>query len=270
MKRSRSLLTPIMGLLVLTSLVILPSCGGHGGSTGGSAGSTGIEPGVPNSDELSLSLLGAMKEDSTQCVVKAEASAPMLAAGVLDLAFRSSYSAFLLVQSRLLAPRSAGETQLVSLLSVQITLTTLDGTMLDEHSDVAAASFKVGTASVAYGIASVTLIPSALGKAKSVQSAASLLAKIRVLGETSNGAALTSSELVFPIRVCTGCLVEYPASAADPFQPAGADYLCSSNAAAAAAPAPCLVGQDVSFSCTLCVSSVSLCRDPRQNPSFAP
>jgi hypothetical protein len=270
MKRSRSLLTPIMGLLVLMPLVVLPSCGGNGGSTGGSAGSTGVEPGVPNSDEQSLLLLGAMKADSALCVVKAEASAPLLAAGVLDLAFRSSYSAFLLVQSRLLAPGSAKETQRVSLLGVEITLTTLDGTVLDKHSDVAASSIQAGTASVAYGFASVTLIPHGLGEAKSVQSAASLLAKIRVLGETSNGTALTSSELVFPIRVCTGCLVEYPASAADPFQPAGADYLCSSNAAAAAAPAPCLVGQDVSFSCALCVSSVSLCRDPRQNPSFAP
>jgi len=57
--------------------------------------------------------------------------------------------------------------------------------MLDEHSDVAAASFKVGTASVAYGIASVTLIPSALGKAKSVQSAASA---------TKAGAAAPTSE----------------------------------------------------------------------------
>src|SRR6187431_1371763 len=102
MKRSRSPLRPIMGLLVLTALVILPSCGGNAASTGGSAGSAGAEPRAPISDEQSLSLLGAMKADSALCVVKAEASAPLLAAGVLDLAFRSSYSALLLVQSRLL------------------------------------------------------------------------------------------------------------------------------------------------------------------------
>jgi hypothetical protein len=81
---------------------------------------------------------------------------------------------------------------------------------------------------------------------------------------------LTSDELAFPIRTCTGCLVEYPASAADPLQPAGSGYRCISTGAVGSglAPKPCVLGQDAAFSCEHCSSIYDLCQDPAKNPSL--
>jgi hypothetical protein len=125
-------------------------------------------------------------------------------------------------------------------------------------------------ASVAYGAVAAELIPSAVASAEPVRSASSMLAKIRVLGEALNGTMLTSDELAFPIRTCTGCLVEYPASAADPSQPPGSGFRCSSSGATGSglAPEPCILGQDTPFSCALCSSSLQLCQDPAKNPAL--
>jgi hypothetical protein len=115
------------------------------------------------------------------------------------------------------------------------------------------------------------VIPAELGLAESVKNVQQLVAKIRVLGEALNGTMLTSSELDLPIKVCTGCLVQYPPSAADPDQPAGSGYLCASagTTTQGEAPPPCVFGHDVPLSCTLCSAAFSLCRDPTQNPSIS-
>jgi hypothetical protein len=90
------------------------------------------------------------------------------------------------------------------------------------------------------------------------------------LGKALNGTELTSSETELPIRVCTGCLVQYPPSAADPTQPAGAAYLCAmADTSRDAAEVPCILGQDVPFSCVLCSAASPVCRDPLLNPSFS-
>jgi hypothetical protein len=158
------------------------------------------------------------------------------------------------------------------LSGVEVTLTTADGAVLDSYSTVGTGFVDAASASVAYGAITATLIPPSVGLSDPVQHAQQLVAKVRVLGEALNGTKLTSSELVFPIKVCTGCLVEYPPSAADVTSPPGSGYLCSTARSSLDTPdpEPCVLGQDVAFSCQACAASVALCRDPSLNPAISP
>ncbi len=263
MQRSLLRFRPAQSLLVLTTFAIFAACGGN-------SSTSFANEGTPSADQQSLFLLGALKIDSADCVAQADATAAMLPGGIFDLAFSSSYSAQLLLKNRLARAGFANETEGVSLRSAEITLTTRDSSVLKKYSTVGVGFIDGATASAAYGIMSVTLIPAELALTEPVQSAQNLIAKIRVLGEAFNGMMLTSSELYLPIRVCTGCLVEYPVDAADPTPSPGSGYLCTTSASEpAAAPAPCVLGQDLPFSCVHCAASHALCRDPSLNPSIS-
>jgi len=252
--------------LALLALMALSGCGGN--ST-----TSAVDSEKPSMDEKSLFVVGALQIDPKDCIAKAESSASLLSRGVLDLAFRQSYSAFLLVGNQLAraGADATGETERVSLRSAEITLTTAGGAVLQKYSNVTVGFIDASTASAAYGVATLDVIPPDVGASASVQSAKLVIAKIRVLGEALNGTPMISSEAVFPITVCTGCLVQYPPEAADPTTPSGSSYLCTSSASATLAPAapPCVIGQDVPFSCTLCAASLEICRDPSKNPAIS-
>ncbi|HEY5377548.1 MAG TPA: hypothetical protein VIK01_27905 [Polyangiaceae bacterium] len=259
---------PVVSVLALSTFAHLLSCGGHSSSSSADKGSDG---GALGSDEKSLFVAGVLSLDVTECLAKADVSAPRLSQGVLDLAFASSYTAFVLVGNQLPRAGSPTETERVALSGAEITLTTEDGTVLKSYSTIGTGFVDAATGSAAYGTMSVSVIPAALGASETVQSAQLLVAKIRVLGEALDGTKLTSSELDLPIKVCNGCLVQYPASAADPTQPAGSGYRCatSDTTTPGASPLPCIMGQDVAFSCLTCSASIALCRDPSLNPSFS-
>jgi hypothetical protein len=64
--------------------------------------------------------------------------------------------------------------------------------------------------------------------------------------------------------------VQYPPSAADLTQPANAGYMCATDGTTSHAVAmPCVLGQDVPFSCDVCAGVIALCRDPTLNPSLS-
>ena len=239
-------------------------------------GAFALVPGCADNNS-SLFVVGVMLLDTTTCVAKPDNTAVMLAEGVMDVAFTSSYTAFVLVGNQLTQRGSREqlrtETSRVSLRGAEVTLTTLDGKELGNYSTVGTGFVDAAAGDVpAYAAMAVNVIPSALGSSPSLLSAGVVLAKIRVFGDTLGNVSVTSSELDFPIRVCKGCLVSYPADAADPSQPVGEPYLCTTAASTTQTTeaGPCVVGQDRSFSCTSCSASVSLCRDPSQNPSYGP
>ena len=269
MSRSSSRFRPVTSLLASSMLAILSGCGGNSSSPTDKGTANSPDSGTPSSEEKSLFVVGAQAIDGAQCVAKGEMSAPRLDQGVLDLAFTSSYTAFLLVGNQLAGSGSSAETERVSLRGAEVTLTTADGTVLKDYSAVGTGFVDAATGSAAYGTMSVVVIPP--GLATPDRSGQLLVAKIRVLGQALNGTMRTSSELDFPIRVCTGCLVQYPPEAADPSQPAGSKYQCATDGATTpgALPPPCVLGQDVPFSCVNCAASFALCRDPSLNPSFS-
>lgn len=244
------------GTLTLASLALIPSCA---------------------SNDSSLFVVGVLDVSKSTCIAKADTSEALLAGGTLDIAFAQGYTAFVLVGNQLTQRGSREqlrtETSRVSLRGAEVRLTNLDG------SAIAAAPrpfSTVGTGFVdaasgdapSYAAMAVNLIPPGLTGLPG-----EVLAKIRVFGDTLGGTSVTSSELDFPITVCKGCLVQYPAAAADPAQAATAPYKCSTTVSSASSgssvAAPCFLGQDVPFSCLLCSSAYEVCRDPCLNPSYA-
>lgn len=255
MRRSttKSLLPAL--LLTLGSLPLIPSCADNNSS---------------------LFVVGVMVPDPTTCIATPDATAPFLSNGVLDLAFTRSYTGVVLVGNQLTERGSREqlrtETSRISLRGAEVTLTTVDGRELGNYSTVGTGFVNASAGDVpAYASMAVNIIPSALGNNPALLAAGSVVAKIRVFGDTLGNIAVTSSELTFPINICEGCLVTYPSSAADPAQ-AGGPYLCTTAASTQTSDeaAPCVIGQDQSFPCTACSAALDLCRDPSQNPSYSP
>jgi hypothetical protein len=251
---SKSLLPAF--LLMLGSLPLIPSCADNNSS---------------------LFIVGVIGLDPSTCVAKPDNTAVMLAGGVMDVIFTQSYTAFLLVGNQLTQRGSREqlrtETSRIALRGAEVTLTTLDGKTLGNYSTVGNGFVNAASGDVpSYAAMSVNIIPSALGTTDAVLSAGTVLAKIRVFGDTLGNAPVTSSQLDFPIRVCAGCLVTYPSDARDPSVPAGGDYKCTTAASTTTTDEaqPCVVGQDQTFPCTTCSAALELCRDPGQNPSYGP
>lgn len=240
-------------------------------SCGGSSKSEDAQG--PNAVDKPLFLIGALDINATQCVARADASVALLPNGILDLTFGSTYTTELLVENPYAqgtASPTATETERVSLRTAEISLTTSDGTVLGSYSSVGTGAVDAAPIGAAgYGIMAVTLIPAEVGASDGVQNAHALIAKLRVTGEALNGIALSSNEIELPITVCKGCLVRYPADAADITVPAGQGYLCTtSTVGLVETPAPCILGQDSPFSCVYCSAEFEVCRDPQRNPSL--
>jgi hypothetical protein len=246
------------------------SCGGSSRSLGDS--SADAAGGRSPADEKSLFLVGVLDTQSTRCVAKPDPSAPLLARGVLDLGLTSQYTASLVIGNQSAPASTSTWAERVALDSAEINLATLDGTLLDSHT-ASVTSFvdPASSQSAGYGALTVDLILPTLADSEPLKSARDLVANVRIHGSTSNGGALTTNFIAFPIRVCTGCLVQYPARAADSTLTAGSAYLCRSLSSEFTMPSPtvpCLLGQDQPFSCELCADSHPICRDPALNPAY--
>jgi hypothetical protein len=101
--------------------------------------------------------------------------------------------------------------------------------------------------------------------------AGTIVSKVRVFGTTLGGEDVESAELLFPIEVCDGCLVSYPASARDPAADSGT-YQCKLTAADTATAAtsdstslPCELGVDFPVPCTACSGLFDACVSPANN-----
>jgi hypothetical protein len=256
MRRSTTKYLLSAGLLTFGSFILTPSCA---------------------KNDSSMFLVGVIDTSATTCLAKADTTDAMLVGGVMDTQFTKSYTAALLVGNQLVQQGSMEqartETSRISLRGAEVTLTDVGGNA------VAGGTYStIGTGFVdasvgdapSYGTMAVSVIPE--GLLDRIQAPPVVLAKIRVFGDSLGGSSITSSELDFPITICDGCLVRYPAEDDDPTQAGNAAYKCATTASTTTTTtdvAPCLFGQDTPFPCTMCSASVKLCLDPTQNPSYA-
>ncbi len=217
----------------------------------------------------SLFIVGIVDINQSSCIAKPDNTGPFLASGTLDTVFAQGYTAVLVVGNQLTEEGSTEdlrtETSRVTLRGAEVTLTTLDGRALNVAG--AQSTFStVGTGFVdpsagdapSYATMAVNIIPPGLSGLP-----AQVLAKIRVFGDTLGGTSITSSELDFPITVCQGCLINFDTP--DTTQAAGTHFVCATTTASTTqttAAAPCILGQDKGFSCTLCSAAYDECKDP--------
>ena len=78
-----------------------------------------------------------------------------------------------------------------------------------------------------------------------------LVTYVTFFGQTTGGMAVQSGEFEFPVDVCRGCLIAFPADEDDPSSPRQPNCLAVSSSSTPAT-SPCIEGQDFQVDCSLC------------------
>jgi hypothetical protein len=221
-------------------------------------------------NESMLYIQGVIALNRTDCVLNPESNAELLPGGILDQSLASGYRAALLVGSQLTQRGSREqlrtETARLSLRGAEVSLESVAGEpLMDEFSALGTGFVNPSSGTEpGFGGLIVDIIPAGV-----TLDDGQIIAQIRAFGETLGGQEVESNLFPFPISVCSGCLIEYPASAND--QPAGAPYLCgfSADEGTRSDERICFAGQDTPISCTECSAYADVCRDPALNPSVS-
>jgi hypothetical protein len=225
-----------------------------------------VTSGGCTTEETGFFILGNVAVDSPQCVARAEGSATLISSGLLDVAIKPDYEASLLVGSQL-APRGdkanlRTETMITTITGAEVQLYTDTGD-LDTEFTVPAAGVILpdSAADPGFGIITATLIPAATGVelANELSNRAEIrtrVARVTVFGKTIGGLEVETAPLSYVIRVCKGCIVDFPAAAYDPA------LGCTGGSTDDTQQAPCRLGQDDPIDCRLCAGQNDFCTFP--------
>jgi len=224
----------------------------------------------------SLFIANVLYDEPPQCIVIPDITSTSLGGGTLDLAFRKTYEASLLVGNQMAARGSKetlrAETSRVTLRGAEITISDSTGNTLYNFSVNGTGFVDVSRGEdAAYGIFDAELIPASVGdkllarlndlKAKtnstSQQTSDQVVAKVRVFGDSLGNEDITSSELSFPITYCEGCLIEYPLIAVGTADAMGVQH-CQNDLTDLPVPG-CRLGQDDPIDCRSCSATNTLC-----------
>lgn len=238
----KSLLRPLLagGLATATAVVLTSGC-------------------VDN--RASIYIAGVMIKQPPQCNVTNDPSAPQRLRGTLDLAVKAAYDAVLLVGNQL-TPRGEkiqgkAEPMRIALSAAEITLLDGAGEQLSCPGNEECGSFSIfgaGVASVnrsedaAFGLFSAQLIPPIV--TDSIfddvlnNGAVTIVASVKVRGETLGGREIESGEFIFPVDVCYGCLIKYN------------NGQCCLRTPGESVPEACDLGQDRGVDCRACFVDV--------------
>lgn len=197
-----------------------------------------------------------------ECSVRADPTSAHWLGGVMDTALTSTYEAALLIGNQLVSrgdrDKVRTETSRVVIEGAEVAVLSATGGVLQEFSVPATGFVDPGTSDEpGYGSASATLIPSGVVSAGPGE-VFLVTAEVRVFGTTLGGDEIESAKLTFPITICYGCLISFPADADDPAQPG---YQCATGTGEAV-DAPCRIGQDEPVDCRVCVGSNPACQAP--------
>ena len=213
-------------------------------------------------EESGLFIQGNMVMQAPTCEVRAEASSPLLISGVLDVGLKLDYEATLLVGSQL-TPRTDKQN-----LRTETMIAVVNGAEVHLYRDTGEeeTAFTVPASGVirpeasddpGFGVISATLIPQATGAdlAADMQrgEVRTRVAEVKVFGQTVGGLDVESASLRYVIRVCKGCLVQYPPAALN------AMGQCSKQSDQNPAE-PCFFGQDDVVDCRSCAATNELCQ----------
>lgn len=236
----------------------------------------GALPSCATNDSM-MYIVGVAVRKSGACSVKPDLAGAMLSKGAMDRLFASEYVAGLIVGNQLTQrgsrERVRTETSRVALKGAEVKLESPQG------AELVPAFSSIGTgfvdaadgADAAPAAMFATLIPASVAP---LLPRGTVVAKVRVFGTTLGGEDVESAELLFPIEVCDGCLVTFPASARD-LAANGSDYQCKLAAddvasAGTAEDEPCSPGIDFPFACTACSGIYAACQSPVNNCAYTP
>jgi hypothetical protein len=216
-------------------------------------------------ENTTLFIRGNVQVTAPSCVARGDSNSVLLGIGTMDVAFTTEYTAALLVGSQL-APRGAKsrlvtESMRLELHGAEVTLSDLEGKVIEPGFSVPGTGFVDPNSSDApgYGVMFATLIPATVGsrlqsqlRAGGLGASKTVIADVRVFGNTLGGLSIESGSFTYPIRVCYGCSVLFPLEALM----ADADGKLACIASAQSVPFDiCALGQDSMIDCRLCVAT---------------
>jgi hypothetical protein len=221
----------------------------------------------------SLFIEGVLAPDPPECAVKADPGSTILGEGVLDVVFSQEYRAWLLVGNQM-SPRgiktqARAETMRVVLTGAEINLEDVGGSSIGSFTVPGTGFANVNRSqNPGYGAVLTTLIPPETGASLAGNLAAAgtgsrqtIVANVKVFGETLGGDSIDSAELSFPIQVCYGCTIVYPIDAIestpDPNNPG--EYVDTCTLGTADTTPPCFTGQG-GIDCRTCASTYDACK----------
>jgi len=237
----------------------------------------GVLPSCATNDSM-MFIVGVGVRKAGACSVKPDLSSPTLSNGIMDRLFASEYVASLIVGNQVMQrgsrERVRTETSRVNFKGAEVKLETPQGAELVPSFSSIATGFVDASNGTDAAVAtmSATLIPASVA---SQLQPGTVVVKVRVFGTTLGGEDVESSELLFPIEVCDGCLVAFPANARDLAAP-GDGYQCKQAtddkdvSTSDLADAPCNPGIDFPLPCTTCSSLFAACQSPTTNCAYTP
>ena len=205
-------------------------------------------------NETSLFVEGILLGDPPECEYRADPGSARLFSGIMDVSFTTEYQAVLLVGNRQI-PRGSKEqlrteTMGVQVRGAEVRLSDSEGRPVDEYS-VPSSGYVAPTTAEApgYGASVVALIAADTGRDLRAElepgEERTIVADVRVFGETGGGDELTSGSTNFVIRVCRNCLRVVPE---DP------EITCTSGSSEGLVNG-CFTGQDAHTDCRFCATN---------------
>jgi hypothetical protein len=232
-------------------------------------------PGCATNDSM-MYIVGVALRRAGACAIKPELDGTFLSKGVMDRIFATEYVAGLIVGSQLTQrgsrERVRTETNKVALKGAEVKLETSQGKeLVPPFSSIGTGFVDASDGEDAAPAAMfATLIPASVAPSLP---RGTVVVKVRVFGTTLGGEDVESAELLFPIEVCDGCLVAFPAGDRDPAI-SGSEYQCKQAAdttpVASEIDGPCNLGIDFAVTCTACSGLYAACQSPTNNCAYTP
>jgi hypothetical protein len=202
---------------------------------------------------------------ATGCTVDSSPSSVFMTEGTLDLAFRTEYTAVLLVGNQLVARGNASqlrtETSRVEIEGAVVRLENGTNTVWGPFTVPGAGFIDPATGSnPSYGLTEAILVGSAFGNSLVAEPPSErykvrrFTSVVKVIGKTLGGTAVESGEWRFPLTICYGCLIAFPPEANDSKLSRPNCQLAAGTGTTVAAP--CALGQDDAVDCRVCKLSV--------------
>jgi len=191
------------------------------------------------------------------CSFTADPTQPIIASGTLDVGLALNYTAVFLVGNQIVPMGNPNqpqtETSFVTLEGAVVRIVDSNGNQLNTYTQPTAATIPPSSGTTpGYVSVALTIVDSMTAKSFiGVGGTTPIVSYARFFGHTLGGDSVESNEFGFPIEVCQGCLVNFPAAEQSQQLPTPNCALAGASGAAATS-VPCIIGQDLPVDCSAC------------------